>query len=119
MRVGRSRQRALAAVCRVFHECVQITPCATPPQALASRLCEATSSASASRKPGRSDADPSDEIADDDGSHMQVHEFQDGLRRRREELSGASLAEEAWSMKVVKACLAGLLEQRPWLRNHR
>jgi len=50
---------------------------------------------------------------------MQVHEFQDGPRRRREELSGASLAEEAWSMKVVKACLAGLLEQRPWLRNHR
>lgn len=53
------------------------------------------------------------------GAHMQVHEFQDGLRRRREELSGASLAEEAWSMKVVKACLAGLLEQRPWLLNHR
>lgn len=50
---------------------------------------------------------------------MQVHEFQDGLRRRREELSGASLAEEAWSMKVVNACLAGLLEQRPWLLNHR
>lgn len=38
---------------------------------------------------------------------MQVHEFQDGLRRRREELSGASLAEEAWSRRSSRLVWRG------------
>ncbi len=84
---------------------VRIAPCANAATRASVTAMQTDVVSIGITKAGRSDPAPNDEIADEPhtGARSKMVCVVTG-----DALNAASLAEEAWSTKVVKACLAGL-----------